>query len=89
MSKEQTTAPTAASAAAEKVNRAISWYILNRENITVALPIATPGPIFSKGWQQIIERYITLWQSGQLKTHLADAYIVGPLRAIKETLHSE
>lgn len=72
---------------AELVNRAIAWYRREQSAISQRCPIATPGRVFRSTWLSVLEKHISLWESGSLGLHLAMAYIYWPLKTVRAALY--
>lgn len=72
----------------EQVDLAILWYTSKRSHILEAMPIKTKGATYSAKWLDSLDRMMDLWEDDRLRSALADAYIVRPLRKIRKALQS-
>lgn len=71
----------------QRLANAIAWYTANRDRIRAALPLSLPPVVLSVAW---IARFEQVWlpaaQAGKLSGPLAEAYILGRLRAVRREL---
>lgn len=68
----------------DRIANAVNWYQQNKDRIESALPITHDGRTFQRGWS--ISNFLALLEEGKLSKTLSMAYIVRPLREIRETL---
>ena len=65
----------------ESINKAITWYEANRDEIAAALPIKTPGVLYKRGCLEPLSKAVKSWKNGKTPLNLADCYIYRPIRA--------
>ena len=71
---------------AKAINNAVKWYRTHKKRVAAALPLTTEGTIYRAGYLLSFERAIASWETGDMGLNLAGAYILYPLRRIKEAL---
>ena len=64
---------------AEQIDRAISWYEANADEVAAILPIQSPGIYYKTGSLKLLGRFIEAWKAKKLSLFLAGAYVHRPL----------
>ena len=66
----------------ENINKAITWYEANRDEIAAALPISTPGVLYKQGCLEPLSRAVESWKNGKTPLNLAVCYIHTPINCV-------